>query len=128
MEDVMFIASILGPLFVVMGLSLLMYMKAWEKVVAAFQKDHYSMMPIAILNLLLGLWIVNTYSVWDSSVYVLVTFTGWAALVKGVFYMLAPGDWTKTMMKTFNMKAWFIIGGLFMVVAGGLLSHAVYWA
>ena len=88
------------------------------------------MLANMMLALILGLFIINIYNVWSWNVYLIITITGWIALVKALFYFLAPASLINGLMKTkwiysnWCMYAW----GCIAVIAGILLSYNVYIA
>ena len=120
MENAILIASIMGPVYVILGLSILLYAKVWQKVVDKWEKDHFSFFPLAFVMLVLGLIIVRMYNVWEWNIWLIVTLVGWIALIKGAFYMLAPGSWIKATMKLKNQTWIMYLGGLVALVMGAL--------
>jgi hypothetical protein len=128
MENAVAIASVLGPVWVIVGLSYLLYAKKWQDVARGWTKDHYSLIPMMLIVLILGIIAVRMYNVWEWNVWLLVTLAGWGMLLKGALFILLPGSFFKGMMKAFN-KGWvFHLGGLVALVAGGALSYYVYFA
>ncbi len=128
MEDAIvgyFLAAILGPMLVVLGLSVLCYRKAWAKIVADFKKNHYTMIPLAIVSLLLGLFVVNVYNVWEWDVFLIITLLGWIMILKSAFYFLAPSNWIKAWMNLANPK-YLWLGGLIDTVLGLVLCYYAF--
>lgn len=121
------LAKVMGPIWLVFGLSILFYMKAWNKVVDKWAKDHYGMIGFMFMHLVLGLIAVNMYNVWEFNVWLLVTLTGWGLLLKGVFFFLLPGDTTTSMMKSVKTPGMFYLAGLVATVIGAVLSYQVYF-
>ena len=129
MNSVVSIAAIVGPVYLVIGLSLLFYAEVWTKVVEQFQKNHFGMLTVAFMNLILGLMVIRSYNVWAWNLWVIITVTGWIMLVKGVFYFLAPGSWIKAVLK-FKMNrsaGWIAFWGFVLIVVGAALTYSVYW-
>ena len=129
MEKTLILAAIIGPVYLVCGLSFLLYVKQWQKVYAEFEKNHFALLPNMFLALILGLIIITMYNVWAWDLYVIITITGWLALVKGVFYLLAPGSWIKGLLKCkcVRSEGWLYFWGLLMTVVGVLLSYNAYF-
>ena len=128
MENAQLIALILGPLFLVTSLSLLIYPNQWVKVIGQFEKNHLALVSDAFLATVIGLIIVNMYNVWAWNVWVIVTATGWILLAKGVFYLLAPGKWIKSVFKHFKCATCVYFSGLICLVAGAALTYYAYLA
>ena len=126
MDKAILLASIMGPAYLVFGLSFLMYGKEWVKLLKKWEEDHFSMAIGMMLSLIIGLAIINIYNTWTWNVWIIVTITGWLAFVKGLFYFLAPGKWTKKMMKKCNCTSWFYITGVILCILGVWLEYAVF--
>ena len=129
MEKALILAAIIGPFYLVLGLSLLFYVKQWQKIFVEYAKNHFLMMINMFMALILGLIIINIYNVWEWNLYVIITITGWGALLKGVFYFLAPGSWIKGVLKCkcYHSEGWLYFWGLLMTVVGILLSYNAYF-
>lgn len=129
MENAVFIGQIVGPVYFVLGLSILFYMKPWTKLMDEYQKNHFAFMPMAMMGMVIGLLIINSYNEWTWNIYLVVTVTGWVALVKGIFYLMAPGSWTKAVIDTFKKNtAWAAVWGAISVLLGAALSYYSYMA
>jgi uncharacterized protein YjeT (DUF2065 family) len=123
------LASIIGPVYVITGLSLLFFPGQWAKVIEEFKKNHFSYLIGAYVNLVLGLIVVNMFNVWTFNLWLIVTITGWALILKGVFYFLAPGSWIKAILnqKVNQSLSWLAFWGFVMLVAGAALSYNSYF-
>jgi uncharacterized protein YjeT (DUF2065 family) len=126
MNNATLVSTVLGPLYLVMGLSLLFYADVWHKMIKEWEKNHFVLIMGGYLALITGLIIVNLWNVWEWNVWLIVTVSGWGAVFKGVFYFLAPGDWIKEWMKKFNTVNQLYFWSLVMVVAGAALSYYAY--
>ncbi len=128
MENATNIAAILGPIYLVMGLSLLIYAGQWKKLVNELEKNHFSVMPLAAMNLIIGLIIINMYNVWEWNLWIIVTLTGWGSFLKGVYYFLAPGSWIKCCLKLGKNSGLIYVSGVMVTVLGATLSYFTYFA
>ena len=126
MEYGHYLASIIGPVLAVMGLSALMYSKVWVKLLKYYTENHFRVFGLAFVELILGLLVVTKYNVWETNVYLIVTIVGWGMILESVMYMLLPGDTLKNMMKKFSTPGAMSFLGLVMLVAGGALCYHVY--
>ena len=126
MDYANFLGSIIGPFYLVMGLSILLYTKEWLKLVKEWEKNHFSMVIGMIFSLIFGLIIIQMYNVWDLSIWVLITLTGWISVLKALIYFLIPGNYIKTIIKTTNKTSWYYPSGVIMVILGAWMSYLVY--
>ena len=124
----MFLGAIIGPMFLVLGLSILIYPAVWKKVMEEWGKNHLSMLTIMAFNLVFGLVVINMHNVWEWSPYVIITLTGWGAFLKAVVYFLVPGDYLKKMITMMSCKCYFQTAGAIVGLLGAWLSYLVYLA
>ncbi|MBN2096546.1 hypothetical protein JW752_04085 [Candidatus Peregrinibacteria bacterium] len=129
MEKALMLAAIIGPYYLILGLSFLMYAGQWKKVVEGYEKNHFAWLPFAAIAVILGVIIINMYNVWEWNLYVVITLTGWVALLKGVFYFLAPGSWIKKAMRCrlVSQEGFLYFWGALFTVLGILLTYNAYW-
>lgn len=119
------LAAIIGPLYMILGLSVLMYPKVWTKLMQSFEKDHLQLFTLMLITMVIGLILIRLHNIWEWSPYVLITVVGWGAFLKGAFYFLAPGSWVKSVLRLSTMQWMMVLGGIVALLAGGLLT---YWA
>ena len=129
MQKEVVLASIIGPIYLVYGLSVLLHAKQWKKVVAWLEKEHFAFLPLAMVLLIFGLILVNAYNIWDWNAFVIISLTGWAILLKSVFYFLAPGSWIKAVLrwKAALHNGYYYFAGAFLSVLGASLMYCGYF-
>ena len=127
MDNAYLLAQVMGPVYLVMGLSLLLYVKPWQKLIKGWASDHIGLLPFMMMYLILGLIAVNMYNVWEWNVWLLVTLTGWGLLVKSVVYFLAPGDFFMAVLSKKSDTNFLYFGGLVATVIGAALCYYVYY-
>jgi len=130
MQKELVLACIVGPLYLVYGLSVLLYAKQWKKIAAAFERDHFAFLPIAMVGLLFGLILVCAYNIWEWNPFVVITLTGWVLFISSVFYFLAPEPWIRAAFRCPLCKStpFFYLMGAVMTAAGALLMYSGYFA
>ncbi len=126
MENALSIAAVMGPIYLVMGLSVLFYVPAWLKMVKGWADNHYLLISWSFTSMVMGLIVINLYNVWAWNVWLIVTVTGWALFLKPVFYLLVPGDWTKKCIHHCANANWMYFWSLVMIVIGAALSYYAY--
>ena len=128
MQNAIAIGSILGPAYLVLGLSMLFYVDSWLEMAHDWKKNHYVLLMGGFMGLFLGLLVINLYNVWEWNVWLIVTLSGWAMFVKALFYFMAPGQWSKAVIHYFANANWVYFWSLVLIVAGAALSYYVYLA
>ena len=127
MGNAVMLAAYIGPVYLLVGLSVLLHPKSWQHLLEKYQRDHYELFPLMLLYVILGLFITLSYDLWDWSRWLIVTVTGWALLLKGVFYFLAPGSWITPILNVKQSKYAMYLGGVVCLVLGGVLCYSVYY-
>ncbi len=124
----MTLAAVVGPVLLVTGLSLLLYANQYVKLLKKWKDDHFVLVWAAFFSLVLGLIIVQMHNVWEANLWVVITIIGWLAIIKGLFYFLAPESCIKGFIKYFENSGWFYFSGLVCGILGAVMSYYVYVA
>ncbi len=106
MEISHLLAGIFGPFFVIVSIWCLSYDKQVKKVLDSLKHAPALLLMGGNINLLMGLVIVNLYSVWDLSLSVLVSLLGWVLIVRGLLLLFFPEGMLK-LRKTTNWRFFF---------------------
>ena len=86
-----FIARLVGPLFLVMGLGMVIEGDLVRALSQEFLSNISLIYLAGMLTLVAGLAIINTHNVWEANWRVIVTILGWLAVIGGVIRLLFPG-------------------------------------
>jgi len=111
--------------FAVIGLSHMVQPRAWAEFFAWLrERGDAGVFAYAFLTLWFGSIIVAFHNVW-SGIPAVLTFVGWAQLVKGLLYFTAPAYGRKRMQMASPERAWVFVpaGGVLLVLAGLLAFH-----
>lgn len=127
MENAVSLAAVMGPVYVVVGLSVLLYAKSWRALMDEWERNHYTLFPLMFIYIVLGLIAIRMYNVWEWNIWLIVTLVGWILFLKGVFYFIAPGSWIKATLKLKSTMALLYVGGVVAIILGGVLSYYVYF-
>lgn len=127
MENAVKVAEVAGPVYMVIGLSFLIYLKPWQTIITSWLKNHYTMLPLALVQLVLGIIIIRMYNVWTWDVWLLVTVSGWAMLVKSVVYFLAPGPMIKWALSLRKSRVLIASSAVLLIVWGGVMGYYAYY-
>lgn len=122
----MHLAAVLGPVYLLTGLSVLIYPDQWEKVVKSWEKEHLAVIGLSFFTLFLGSYIISIHNIWEMGITGLITLIGWIAFVKGIFYFLAPSKWIKEILKSWKNPRLIALSGLVAIALGAMLSYHGY--
>jgi hypothetical protein len=87
----MWMASIFGPLLVIVGLWKMLYCEQVTKVVSAIKGSHGLLYYSSVLYLWVGFTVLSQYDLWGWNVLMLVTLLGWVMVVRGILGLFVPG-------------------------------------
>ncbi len=90
MENAIFIASVFGPLMVILGFWKLTYGEHCHKVMTSFKNTAGALYLKGALQVLLGIAIIVSYNVWVWQPSLLITLLGWAMLIRGILMLFWP--------------------------------------
>lgn len=110
MEAALLIARIAAVVYLCAGLGALFNKKYFQSVVENYAGNPGLQYLGAMISLILGFLMINGYNVWVWHWSVAVTIMGWAALIKGMFFLIFPSV-------TGNMIGKFLKMNLMGVVA-----------
>lgn len=90
MDKAMWLAAVFGPLLTIMGLWMLLYSENLIKVMTSIKNTPGCFFMMGIINMLIGLVIINMYNVWMWHPAVLVSLLGWFLLIRGILVLYIP--------------------------------------
>jgi hypothetical protein len=125
MQNAWWLASIFGPMMVVLGVWMLMYADHVSKVVAAMKGAPAILFARSYLDLFLGFFILSYYNAWFMDLPFLVTLLGWVLVVRGILTLFVPQLVIKwTMTHPMALKR----GGIIPLVWGLALCYLAFYA
>lgn len=126
MNSVNLIARLVGPLFVVIGLGVLLNRTLYAAAVAEAVQSTTLIYLSGVACLLSGLAILNAYRAWTADWRVLVTLLGWVLLIPGVVRIVLPGLAASLATTVYSGPAALSIAGAVALVLGAVFSFMGY--
>lgn len=126
MENALAIAKVIGPIHVILGLSILLYGPSWQKLATKWAENHFSLFAVGIIQGIGGLIILNLYHELYPTPWLIITFIGWVMLIKSIVFFLLPGAITRWGVELLKSKIILYSGGILVAVLGGILSYFGY--
>lgn len=117
METSLFLARLLGPLFLIVGASVLFNPGAFRTLAAEVVRSVTLVYLFGLMDFAAGLAIVLTHNVWLLHWPVLITLVGWLLLIRGAVRVLIP----ETVMR----YAAKLIGNRQLIPAAGVVSGLI---
>jgi hypothetical protein len=123
-----FLARLLGPVFIVASLAVLTRPRSFRALVGEFVGNPGLTYMAAVLGLLGGIAMVLTHNVWSADWRVLITLIGWTTILRALATIFAPrlivgaGNWF------LGHRSGLVVAALLTVVLGAALSYFGYSA
>jgi len=130
MQRSIFLAKLIGPLLVAIGLGLIFNADTFRAMAAEAVKSHVLIYISGALTLLAGLAVINTHNEWTADWRVVITLLGWLFAISGVLRIVFPraveslGD----SLVTNPSNGWIIGEGIVFLALGAWLSFMGYGA
>ena len=119
------LAGIMGPLFVVMGISVMADPKRIQKLDGLLLKHDEELYLTGSSVMLLGLIMVQFHNAWFTFVEATISFLAWLMIVKGAVLMLFPQAVKNLYNKCFKKMPpqRYLAVGIFITFLGIFLSY-----
>lgn len=123
----MFLAALWGPAILAVGLGIFLSRSYYVKLYRDLQNEMLAVVSFGVIAIIAGTMQIMVHNIWDSFAQGIVSFLGWALLVKGVIFTMMPklvdrtGDWEA------NTGLIPFVGAA-MVAIGAYLSWIGYFA
>ena len=128
MQASLFIARLLGPVFLVIGIALLTKPEAYRSLLREFVASAVSMYLAGFLGLVGGLALLLTHNLWVLDWRLVITLIGWISLLRGVTTILWPGSLAPVADWVLKHRSSFVVSAAIDLVVGLVLSYFGYSA
>jgi uncharacterized membrane protein len=128
MPTSLFIAKLLGPIYIVVGVALLTRPGAFRVLLREFVASGVMMYLAGVLGLLGGLAIVLTHNVWALDWRVLITLIGWAMLVRAIVTIFWPQQIVSIGARLIESRNVFVVAAIANFLIGAILSYFGFFA
>jgi hypothetical protein len=128
MQTSLFVAKLLGPVFLVVGAALLSRPEAFRALLREFVASGVLMYMAGFLGLLGGLALLIVHNVWALDWRLVITLIGWASLVRALVTIFRPQAIVSIADRLIEYKGAFRAAAVIDLVIGAALSYFGYWA
>ena len=112
----------------VVGFSHIAQPQAWVDFFTRLRdKGPAGVLIVAFLSLPFGAFIVAFHNVW-SGLPIILTLFGWAQVIKGSLYLIAPQLGMRSLSRVTPERSWmFVVGGAFSLCISAVLWYLVFF-
>ena len=122
MQTSIFLAKLLGPTLLLVGIGLLINRDGYRAMTREFLASRALIYIAGMLAFIPGLAVVLLHNVWVADWRVLITLLGWLSVIAGIIRILFPQEVTRMGTRLINNPTAFMLSGAVMLVIGAILS------
>ena len=126
MNTSIFLAKLIGPFALVVGLGILINRTTMRAVADEFIRNRALIFLAGLITMPAGLAIVLTHNVWVADWPVLITVLGWLATITGAFRLIAPQDAIKFGRRVYDQPNGPLVGAAIWAGIGAVLCFFGY--
>lgn len=128
MQTSRFLAQLIGPTLLVIGLGMLANPAGYRAMAREFLQSRALIYFAGLLALVPGLTIVLVHDVWALDWRLIITVFGWLSVVGGVFRLLAPQRVTAIGETMLASQTYMLLAGVVVLALGAILAFFGYLA
>ena len=128
MAPAVLIARLAGPLFVVIGLGILLNTSSYTGMVVEAVHSPTLVYLSGVASLLAGVAILNAYRAWTASWRVVVTILGWLCVIGGIMRIVLPAIVTSLATTLYSGPTALMVAAVIVLILGAYLSYESYRA
>ncbi len=118
MSTSVFIARLIGPVMLVIGLAVLTNQRAFREMADEFLASRALLFLSGLIIMPIGLAIVLVHNIWAADGRVMITLFGWVNLIGGAVRLFAPAYVMQTGRAVLKRPHFITIAAAFWIVAG----------
>jgi len=127
MSSSVFIAKILGPVFLVVAAGILLNRDFYRKVMEDYTKNTFMIFFGGMFALIVGLVVVLIHNVWEANWTVFITIYGWGGIIKGIWLIVFPKSVSGFMDGYLKNNILLTVHSIIIVVLGVALTYLGYF-
>ncbi len=120
MDNTVFLAQLMGPVFVAAGVAAAVNAKPMLKVFDEIMKGFAMRYFLGAIEMTAGMAIILSHNVWSSLAAFLISIMGWGMAIEGALWLIFPKQ-LSTFAKGFRKQNVVVLAGIIGLVIG------LYW-
>lgn len=128
MNASIFLAQLIGPLFLLVGIGVLLNRSYYRKMMGDFLGNSALYYFSGVLALVVGIAIVQFHNIWELRWPVVITVVGWLSILKGVVRVLLPERGTAYASQIVDSDGLLVGGAVVLAGLGAWLSFLGFTA
>lgn len=123
-ETTLFLSQLIGPVAMVIGLSMLIRQDAYREFIQSISRDRSLLLYNGMIESTVGLALILHHNMWNTPAQVIISLIGWGMMAEGIFDLFV----SKTTIKdlTHSAKGMMTMTGLITLLLGAYLAYVGY--
>jgi hypothetical protein len=121
-----FLAKLIGPVLLVMGVGMLVNAKAFRPVFDEIVRNRALVVLFGLMTMSAGLAVVLVHNVWVADWPVIITILAWLTTISGAFRLLAPQDAIRFGRRAYEQPGSALTGAVIWAAIGAILCFFGY--
>lgn len=126
MSASIFIARLLGPLFIVVGIAVPLKTQMFRAILREFAQSRALLYLAGFFGLLGGLALVLTHNLWVRDWRLIITLIGWLTIIRALVTIFQPQWIVALAEKIGDNRSWFSGAAIADLLIGMVLSYFGY--
>jgi hypothetical protein len=126
MQRSIYLAKLIGPVFLAMGVGMLLNAPIFRILAEQFLSSYALIFLAGLLTLTAGIALVLAHNVWVGDWRLIITLIGWLSVIGGMFRIVAPNLVVRIGGAVISHGEVFMVAGFAVLVLGGVLSYFGY--
>ena len=127
MQRSIYLAKLIGPVFVTIGVGVLFNAPIFRILAEQFLSSYALIFLAGLVTLTAGIALVLAHNVWTPDWRVIITILGWLSVIGGALRIIAPNLVVRVGSAVIVYgKGWQMFAGIAVLVLGGALSYFGY--
>jgi hypothetical protein len=126
MQRSIYLAKLIGPVSVAMGVGMLLNAPIFRILAEQFLSSYALIFLAGLLTLTAGIALVLAHNVWVGDWRLIITILGWLSVIGGTFRIVAPNLVVRIGDAVISHGEAFMVAGFAVLVLGCVLSYFGY--
>lgn len=122
----MFLAGLWGPAILAVGIGFFVSREHYLRIYRDIQREPFALLAFGMAGIAAAVAQISVHNVWDTLPEMLISFLGWAMLLKSLTFMIMPNITDKVGDSVASKSTLVTTAGVIMLVAGGYLTWLAY--
>lgn len=122
----MFLAGLWGPAILAVGIGFFVSREHYLRIYRNIQREPFALLVFGMAGIAAAIAQINIHNVWETLPEMIISFLGWALLLKSLTFIIMPNITDKLSDRVAANSSMITAVGVAMLIIGGYLSWLAY--